>query len=196
MTVVLALDVAKNITGWAMGGPDWDKPVYGVFETANWDGRQGYNLVNFRKFLDARANSFQITHLVLEQVFVDVRGAYSKAFDFSGTQAQMFLCGVAVEWAESRGIKQMGANIADWRARFLGMSRRPKDAGKDAMFWKNLALRRAAELNLWCQHHDEAEAIGILDFALAALDPAYRRRTDPRYRRAQNDIDLKRGIHA
>ena len=160
---------------------------------ANWPKRQGYNLKNWRKFLDARAASFEITHLVFEHVFVN---ANPKQFQWNGTEAQLMLLGVAVEWAEQRGIAQLKADIDDWRMRFLGLNRKPKDGTAGSDYWKTMALRRAAELNIYCEHHDEAEAIGILDFALAALDPAYRRRTDPRYRRAQNDIDLKRGIHA
>lgn len=193
MTCVLALDISMTRTGWALGGPDWGKPLHGVFETANWPKRQGYNLKNWRKFLDARAASFEITHLVFEHVFVN---ANAKQFQWNGTEAQLMLLGVAVEWAEQRGIAQLKADIDDWRMRFLGLNRKPKDGTAGSDYWKTMALRRAAELNIYCEHHDEAEAIGILDFALAALDTAYRRRTDPRYRRAQNDIDLKRGIHA
>lgn len=195
MTVVLSLDIAKNTTGWALGGPDWDRPQYGVFETVNWDKQQGYNLYNFRKFLDAKAETFAITHLAVERIFVDVRGATSKAFNFSGTEGQMFLCGVALEWAEGRGIHQARADVSDWRLRFLGMNRRPKDSIKDTMFWKTLAMRRCAELGWWVEGHDSAEALGIWDFALAALDANYRRRTNPRHGRAQLDIDLKRGLH-
>lgn len=193
MICVLALDLAKNRSGWALGGPTWNRPHFGVFETANWDKRPGYNLVNFRKFLDART-SFPISHVVIEQVFVDVRGAGSKAFNFGGTQFQMMASGVVLEWAESRGIKQLEANVGDWRARFLGHNRRPKDAAKEDLYWKNLAIKRCAELGWWVEHHDTAEALGILDFSLAALDPAYRRNTDARHARIQQDRDYKKGM--
>jgi hypothetical protein len=196
MTVVIALDIAKNTTGWALGGPDWDRPQYGVFQTSNWDKRQGVNLHAFRGFLEAKTEAHTITHLVVERIFVDVRGATSKAFNFSGTESQLMLAGVALEWAEGCGIHQARADVSDWRMRFLGMNHRPKDNIKDAMFWKNLAMRRCAELGWWVDGHDAAEALGILDFALAALDKDYRLRTNPRHARAQRDIDLKKGLHA
>lgn len=191
MTCVLALDVSMTRTGWALGGPQWDRFTHGVFETANWEKRQGYNLVNFRKFLDARASTFNLTHLAVERIFVN---ANPGKFQWNGTEAQLMLAGVAVEWASGRGITPMWADIKLWRHRFLGHSAKPNDAGPDSKYWKDLALRRAAELNYYCTHHDEAEALGILDFALAALDVEYRRKTNPRHRRVQNDMDLKRGL--
>lgn len=193
MTVVLALDLSMTRTGWAMGGPKWNTFHFGVFEPVMWEKRQGHNLVNFRRFLDARREHFQITHLVIERVFVNANPA---KFSWNGTESQLMQAGVAVEWAHGRGIATMWADIKDWRGRFLGHSVRAKGTGDDSKYWKDLALKRAAELNYYCTHHDEAEAIGLLDFALAALDPAYCRRTNPRHARIQQDRDFKKGMFA
>lgn len=182
-------------TGWAVGLPVADaRFAHGVFETENWSGNEGRNLVAFRKHLESLRDLYPLTHVAIEQVFVDVRKA--SRFQFNGTQGQMMLSGVALEWACRSSIRAVEVNIDDWRMRFLGLNRRPKDHKSDDDYWKKTALRRAAELNYYCHHHDEAEAIGILDFALAALDKPYRLRTNPRQARAQADIDNKRGIHA
>ena len=195
MTCVLSLDIAMGRTGWAVGQPAADARFsHGVFETENWSGNEGRNLVAFRKHLESLRSLYPLTHVAIEQVFVDVRKA--SRFQFNGTQGQMMLSGVALEWACRSSIRAVEVNIDDWRMRFLGLNRRPKDHKSDDNYWKNTALRRAAELNYYCQHHDEAEAIGILDFALAALDKPYRLRTNPRQARAQADIDNKRGIFA
>ncbi len=194
MTCVLALDIAMHRTGWALGGPDWPRPQWGTFETVNWGkGTEGKNLSNFRKFLDEKGTA--LTALVIEQVFVDNRNG-GMNFQWNGTQAQLMLSGVALQWADDRGIAVNEINIDDWRMRFLGLNRKPKDFKSDSKYWKNLALRRAAERNWFCTHHDEAEALGILDYALFALDKGYRLKTNALHSRAQLDIDHKRGIHS
>lgn len=222
MTCVLALDIAMNRSGFAEGGPEWNRPRWGVFETAGWrDGGEAVNLVRWGDFLDERMEANRFTHMVIEHIFVDTRIpklkalvallfkkkmrealslarslAEKPAFDFAATQAQMMLSGVAVERAARRGIKVFSVTTDEWRERFLGMNRRPEEAKGDDKFWKTLALRRAAELGWYCEFHDQAEALGILDCALAALDKPYRLRTNPRQARAQADIDNKRGIFA
>jgi hypothetical protein len=101
MTVALALDIAMHTTGWALGGEDWGRPQWGVFKTKDWKTEQEVNLHAFRQFLDSKANTFALTHLVIEDIFVDNRNG-GKAFNFSGTQAQLMLAGVALEWAYGR----------------------------------------------------------------------------------------------
>ena len=195
MTCVLSLDIAMGRTGWAVGQPVADARFsHGVFETENWSGNEGRNLVAFRKHLESLRSLYPLTHVAIEQVFVDVSKA--SRFQFNGTQGQMMLSGVALEWAYRSSIKAAEVNIDEWRKRFLGLNRKPKESRGDDKYWKTIALKRAAELGYWCEHHDEAEAIGILDAALAALDKPYRLRTNPREARAQADIDNKRGIHA
>jgi hypothetical protein len=80
--------------------------------------------------------------------------------------------------------------------RFLGINRRPKDSKSDENYWKWLALKVAAQRNWFCTVHDEAEALGILDYALHTLSPAYRLRTDHNQARRHSEIDLKRGVFA
>lgn len=195
MTVVLALDIAMHRTGWALGGDDWEKPRWGTFETERWADNEGKNLNRFREWLDSVGNTFALTHVVLEEVFVNV-GREGVAFQFNGTQAQMMLSGVALEWAYSRKLGAAQVGIDDWRKRFLGLNRKPKDFRSDKNYWKTLALKVAAQRNWYCEHHDEAEALGILDYALSCLSKPYARRTLRNPAKQERDIDRKTGVHA
>jgi hypothetical protein len=197
MICVLALDIAMHRTGWAIGTPvAGTHPAKGVFETENWPDHEGKNLHAFKTFLNAMRELYPITHLVLEEVFVDVRGFGAKNFQFNGTQAQLMLSATALEWAYANGIEDFQANIDNWRMRFLGLNRKPKESKKDDAYWKNLALRVAAQEHNWfCEFHDEAEALGIMHYALGELDKDYKRRTNRLHNKQQVDQMLGRGLH-
>lgn len=196
MTVVLALDIAMKRTGWAVGGVDWPRPFWGVFETVKWCKENcDRELHLWRSWLDDMWEEHHFTHVAVEEVFVNTLGG-GKAFNFSGTQAQMMLSGVLFQWCHEHGIETFEAGIDGWRARFLGLNRKPKDFRKDDKYWKTLALKIAAQRNWFCQHHDEAEALGILDFSLAALSKPYRLRTEKYLAKQHQDIDFKMGAHA
>ena len=192
MIKVLALDIAMHRTGWAVGSADGSPPSWGVFETENWKDNEGENLAAFRNQV-LRKHTF-LTHIVIEEVFVDVRNA--SRFQYNGTHAQMQLQAMALLYCHDEMITPLTANISDWRMRFLGMNRKPKDFKGDANYWKTLALKAAADRNWYCEHHDSAEALGIMDFALANLDKEYKLRTNPILNRKQADITFKRGAHA
>lgn len=194
MTTVLALDIAMKRTGWAVGGDDWERPRWGVFETQRWSKETcDRELTAWRKWIEEMHAEHRFSVLSVEEVFVNANG---KSFNFSGTQAQMMLSGVAFQWCFERGVATFEAGIDGWRDRFLGLNRKPKDFKRDDEYWKRLALKVAAQRNWFCEHHDEAEALGILDFSLAALSKPYRRRTAQYLTRQHLDIDLKRGAHA
>lgn len=194
MTCVLSLDISMTRTGWALGGEDWNRPRWGVFETDRWPDRQGENLVALVDWLDSIGDTYALTHLTYEKVFVNANPA---KFQWNGTEAQLMMAGTVVQWATRRKLKVFRIEIDDWRKRFLGLNRRPKDFKKDDNYWKNLALRVCAQDHNWfCQHHDEAEALGILDYSLANLSPAYARRTLRSPAKQERDIDHKTGAHA
>lgn len=197
MTItVLALDIAMHRTGWALGCSDGTRPTWGCFETDCWEKRQGENLCRFGEFLFDKARTHGVTHLVTEKVFVDVRGTYSKAFQFNGTQAQMMLQAIAIVTAHSGGLAAFEVDISHWRQHFLGHNRKPKDMAPDAKYWKDVAVRVAADRGWYVTHHDEAEALGIMDYALAQLDRSYDAKTVKHGNKQVLDQMLKRGaIH-
>ncbi|MEN6302290.1 MAG: hypothetical protein ABFD96_06155, partial [Armatimonadia bacterium] len=110
-----------------------------------------------------------------------------KDFDYNGTAPILQMHGIVLELAHARGIRAGAVSIQSWRSHFLGTAKAPAGLAKakrtDAL--KDMATRRAAERGWLTQYHDEAEALGIMDFALACLDPDYEHRTGPVVRRTE-----------
>ncbi len=187
---VLALDIALRRTGWAIGWPDMSRPFWGVHDTVgDWDGHEGERLTAWRRFLEARLDEHAVTCIAMELPFIDGR-----AFSFNGTVAVLQMQGIALELAHARGIRAAGVAIASWRAHWIGQGVAPKHlASKDRTPWlKDMAMKRAAERGWLTRFHDEAEALGIMDFALACLDAGYDHKVGPMVRRAELKADIAR----
>jgi hypothetical protein len=188
--VVLALDIALRRTGWAIGWPGMQRPFWGVHDIAgDWDGREGERLHAWREFLVARFDEHTVTCIAMELPFIDGR-----AFSFNGTSAVLQMQGIALELAHARGIRAAGVAIASWRAHWLGHGVAPKHlAKKERTPWlKDQAMKRAAERGWLARFHDEAEALGIMDFALSCLDAGYGHKVGPMVRRAELKADIAR----
>lgn len=181
--VVLALDIAKHRTGWAVGGPGWERPKWKHYSLAgDWDRHEGQRLHQWRTFLETKIDEFKVTYIAMERPFIDL-----KAFDYNGTCPILQMHGILLELAHARGIRAGAVSIASWRSHFLGTSKAPAGlaAAQRTSALKDMAMRRCAERGWLPEYHDEAEALGILDFALACLDPDYEHATGPTVRRAE-----------
>jgi hypothetical protein len=188
--IVLALDIALRRTGWAVGSSGMQRPFWGVHDTAgDWDGREGECLHAWRRFLEARLNEHAVTCIAMELPFIDAR-----ALSFNGTAAVLQMQGMALELAHARGIRAAGVAIASWRAHWIGRGVAPKHlARKERTPWlKDVAMKRAAERGWLTRFHDEAEALGIMDFALSCLDAGYDIKVGPMVRRAELKADIAR----
>ncbi len=181
--VVLALDVAKWRTGWAVGYPGMNRPHWGVHQMAgDWDRHEGKHLHEWRSFLERRIDEHGVTYIAVERPFIDL-----KSFDYNGTAPILQMHGIALELAHARGIRLGAVSIASWRAHFLGTSKAPPGLASHQRTnaLKDMAMRRCAQRGWLPEYHDEAEALGIMDFALACLDADYEHQTGPETRRAE-----------
>lgn len=192
---VLALDIAKHRTGWAVGSPGMNRPWWGTYNLAgDWDRHEGLRLHQWRTFLEAKIEERAITYIAIERPFIDTGD-----FDWNATMPILQMWGIALELAHARGIRCGVISIQSWRSHFLGTAKAPAGLSKakrtDAL--KDMATRRAAARGWLTQYHDEAEALGIMDFALACLDPDYEHRTGPDTRRAELKAEVAafRGEH-
>ena len=155
--VVLSLDIAMGKTGWAVGSPSSNRFRWGIYETNNWcKATADRELRRFKEWVAHMHVVHNITHVAIEEIFVN---ANPKAFNFSGTQAQMQLQAIVLEYSFEK-IKTFEVSIAHWRQRFLGLSRKPKDVEQKTDFWKHLAVKVCAQKhNIFVEHFDEAEAL-------------------------------------
>lgn len=181
--VVLALDIAKNRSGFAVGGSDWRRPFWGVFEIGgNWDRNEGKRLHEWRRFLERKIAEHAVTYIAMERPFIDL-----KAFNYNGTCPILQMHGIVLELAEAKGLRAGVVSIQSWRSHFLGSASAPKHlASTDRTPWlKDAAMKQCAQRGWLPQYHDEAEALGILDFALACLSEDYDHKVGPAVRRAE-----------
>lgn len=179
--VVLALDIAKNRTGWAVGAPRMRRPYWGVHEIAgDWDRHEGKRLHEWRTALTQLVERHGVTYISVEAPFIDW-----KAFDYNGTVPILQMHGIVLELAEARRIETGSAPIASWRSHFLGTCKAPKgfEGKQRTNALKDLAMKRCADRGWYTQFHDEAEALGILDFTLSCKDPDYEHKVGPIVRR-------------
>ena len=71
------------------------------------------------------------------------------------------LCAHAASFAEAKGVRFHTVNQSVWRRHFLGAMKR----GTKRATLKDYAKERARQLGFSPRNHDEADAIGILDYA-------------------------------
>lgn len=181
--VVLALDIAKWRTGWAVGYPGMNRPSWGVYQLAgDWDRHEGQRLHQWRNFLERKIDEHQIAYIAVERPFIDM-----KNFDYNGTCPILQMHGIVLELTHARGIRCGAVSIQSWRSHFLGTSQAPKGLASHqrTAALKDMAMRQCAQRGWLPEFHDEAEALGIMDFALACLDADYEHKTGPIVRRTE-----------
>lgn len=171
MRPVLALDQATRKMGYAIGSADMERPIFGVFKPPLVGARHGVMLGAVRNWLDTQIKVFHIHTVCFEAPFC---GANQKSFALVNK-----LIGVIELVCDDHEIKCVEVTAGEWRKRFIGCTRAPKDIPrKDRRTWLKDAATRACFARTWdVQSDDEADACGILDFVLAQESPSYRERT-------------------
>lgn len=185
--VVFALDLSKRRTGWAIGWPDMPRPMWGVYETAEWDKVEGKRLTQWRRFLSDKIEQHSVTYVAMERLIIP-----PKEFNYDSHIPMAQLHGQVVQLCDELGIRCGAVAISTWRSHWLGQGTAPKHlASKDRTPWlKDAALKQALKRNWYCQYHDEAEALGIMDYALFCLDPDYEHKVGPLVRRAELKAEI------
>lgn len=187
--IVLALDIAKHRTGWAVNSPSWPRPFWGTYDLAGeWDRHEGKRLSQWRRFLLSKIEQHGVTYMAVEAFFIDL-----KSFNYNGTVPMAQMHGIAMQVADEKGIGCGAAQTRAWRKHFLGADSAPKfiNGGRERTDWlKDKALKVCASRGWLCSVHDEAEALAIADYTMAVLDPNYAHRIGPVVRRQEFKADM------
>lgn len=200
MISVLALDISKSRTGWAVGTPEIAngtgvRPGWGVFEPTPGPHKEIETMGRFAELLTELHTRYNFSNICWEAIFVD-----TGHFQFRGTEAQLEMQGILKAFCHANKIHGSHVAISAWRAEVYGSSRCPPQHrvnGKaEEGYWKDVATRWAVNNNYLVTWHDEAEALAILYWALTMLDQGFAARITPMFRRANLDAMHKRGIHA
>lgn len=188
--VVLALDISKRRTGWAIGSPLMNRPYWGVYATLDWEKKQGLRLHEWKNFLAGKMEEHRVSYVAMEALIIP-----PKEFNHDSHIPMAQMHGIVLELAQSRGLKTGAVPIQSWRSHFLGTGHAPKAMAKGSArtdWLKDAAVKRSMERGWYPQFHDEAEALGIMDFALACLDKDYDQRIGPYVRRAELKAEVAR----
>jgi hypothetical protein len=170
---MIALDLSKRSTGWAVWMGDDAAPHFGSWELGSeYTGRGQTYAKLHANLLDLRAVS------KFEALYFEEPLNPNKLKGQTNIDTLRVLSGLAAH-AESFGhaiglrIVQ-GINIDSWRPSFIGRinsaeaKRKAKAAGKSATdSLKSLTVERCRQLGFNPRNTDEADAIGILDYCVS-----------------------------
>jgi hypothetical protein len=157
---ILALDLSKRSAGWACWGPSDEHVASGTWELGSEFTGKG------QTFAKLHQNMADLHRLgAIDRIYYEKPLNLGPAAGNTSRDTLDVLIGLAMH-AESFGfamsIPTQDLNMSSWRAFFLaGM----KKANATADL-KEYAMRRCRQLGFRPIKHDQAEAIGILDYAL------------------------------
>lgn len=159
MTTILSLDLSKRSTGFALWSDSMERPVSGTWSLGSELTCAGRSFVRLHQHMNDlyRVHPFDIV-------------VYEKPLNlgphagFTNADTMFVLIGLAAHvdsFCEARSVRKVrDANNASWRRHFLG----PMKRGTKTTHLKALAMERCAQLGLRPSKHDEADALGLLDY--------------------------------
>lgn len=174
----LALDLSKRSTGYALWDRGWEKPIFGHWQLGSEYTSDGQT---FTKLHRCMGDLFKIA--AFEFLYYEEPITPAQLQGFTTIQTINLAVGLAAH-AQSFGHAKRcriikAVNIETWRKYFIGtdlsneakaVARRKRKAGdnkasaRDAL--KGLTIARCNQLGFDPRKDDEADAIGILDYAL------------------------------
>lgn len=187
----MALDQSLRATGWAIGAPCCRKPVWGLFELPSWHEREGERQAAFEDWLRHMIKSHAITHVYFEApVGYD---KWQKSFDTTMNQGAQ---NGAIDTISFRcGVDAFKTDVNAMRARFIGHTKPPPGLvlnGSGREWLKQKAIEECASRGWFTYDHNEAEALGHLDYALSMLSKRHASQSDVLFRRIELNNSVKR----
>lgn len=157
---VLALDLSKRSTGFACWGEGDEKVASGCWELGSEFTSDGRVFANLHARMHDLHRIARIDALFIEET-LDPR-VLSGHTNIATLKVLSGLSAHAKSFAEAMSFKIVReVNQTTWRRHFIGSMKR----GTKSVDLKDYAMQRARQLGFKPRRHDEAEAIGILDFA-------------------------------
>lgn len=159
--LIAAFDISKTRTGWCFGVP-LRQPVFGSFSLSGETDEVYHRLHKrvWRLFEEHRPNQ-----VFFEQPFTGRNPKTARILHE--------MCGAFQLTCRLYGVPVFEVPIATWRKHFLGTNHfRREDA-------KRASVTRCRQLGLTPQTDDEADAIGIWDYASSLKSSAHSIRTAP-----------------
>lgn len=168
---ILALDLSISSTGWAIWSPRLNQPQCGFWKLADGLDYVGHAFVRLSRNVMDQHKLETITHICFEAPLPPGKLATGKT-NVETIEAQVGLAAQIKRIGAARGIDWSQVTPDQWHKHFIGQIRNPKvqhDArGRKIKqpTLKDICMARCRELEWSPAKHDEADALGILDYTM------------------------------
>lgn len=171
MTKILSLDLSKRSTGWAIWQEGWDMPRYGSVQLGSEYTCDGRTYVKLHQVL----SDLRMTVSKFEAIYFEEPINPAQLTGHTNIDTLRVLSGLAahtLSFSYALSIRAQAVNITSWRRFFVGKMPR----GTKTKEWKDYAIERCHQYGWKPRTNDEADALGILDYAcdLQGVTPPWR----------------------
>lgn len=168
---IIALDLSKRSTGWAVWQPGWGKPRYGSVQLGSEFTSDGQTYVKLHSFL----TDIRTTICKFDQIYFEEPINPQALSGHTNIDTLRVLAGLAAHtqsFGYAMGCQTQSVNITSWRKFFVGKMPR----GTKSKDWKEFAEERCRQYGWTVRRNDESDALGLLDYAtdLAGIIPPWR----------------------
>lgn len=184
--IILSLDLSKRCTGFAVWDEAWEKPRYGSWSLGSEMASDGAVFLKLHRCLNDLRQLAAFEWIYHEEAINPAN--LNGVTNIASLRLQAGLAAHVESFAEARRCHVQRVNIGSWRKGFIDPDlvsqaqadarRKRKLTGKGSARdkLKRLAIERARQLGFEPRNDDEAEAIGVLDYAcsLKGIVPPWR----------------------
>jgi hypothetical protein len=171
MLNILALDLSKRSTGWAVWTGASERPQYGHWQLGSEFTSDGQTYAKLHQNLSELRMLARFDALYYEQPLN--QAALTGHTNVDTLRVLTGLAAHAESFGYALGLRIVkSVNIASWRKDFIGSQKR----GTKRQTLKDVTIERCRQLGFNPRRDDEADAIGILDYAcsLNGIIPPWR----------------------
>jgi hypothetical protein len=167
----IALDLSKRSTGYAVWMPDWDMPRCGCWQLGSEYTSDGRTFAKLHQNLSDLRKLARFENLYLEEPIHPA--SLSGHTNIDTLRVLAGLAAHAESFGAAVGLRIVSrVNVSSWRKHFVGKMPR----GTKSKQWKDYAMERCRQYGFSPRKDDEADALGILDYAcdLQGIVPPWR----------------------
>lgn len=173
--MLLALDLSTNV-GWATFS---QKEGYRSGEFGIEGKALGRFALNYSRWLAAKLAG--VEECFIEEMFLGKQTQAATIIKLGGLRSE------TARACEMRGVRCDTVPLGKWRLHFIGTAAAPKSvqkAKKGPAWLKARAMEECRKRGWNVKTHNEAEALGILDYIRSTQDPTYGASSTPLFRGA------------
>lgn len=162
MTSILSLDLSKRSTGWAIWQSGWSAPRFGSVQLGSEYTTDGGCYVKLHHVL----RDLRVAVSRFESIYYEEPINPQALTGHTNADTLRVLSGLAAHacsFGHAMGLRVQAVNITSWRRHFVGKMPR----GTKTKDWKAYADERCRQYGWKPQNSDEADALGILDYAVS-----------------------------